>query len=453
MTMTTSLAPDGGGSDDGSGSDGEPSSVSSLTDEHRYSPSESESETSIQIRVDLIGDGDCGNDDDDDDDVGRIGGSVVDGGGGNGGRKRGPPSLGGGRRARSSPPPPMPTPMPLARSCNPRPLAPSPPTSTRRRSRASVSSSSASRSLLEILLGRPPTSSGALLEERRPPSDIYLPADRSTPSARDEERMAMVRDEMSSLQDRGEELRSSLDGFDRQTKANVSDLLLALMSCGGDAKNEAFVEAVAALEKSRTKRAELERNLQEVARALTLRTSQLEALCGMGANYVSHPPHYPLPIPCSTRPMSLPRRGHSLEGRWFTLTKPTYFNCLGFNDDGNPMYTLGRMSFEMFRPSDLVVSIEAVFNPIEYVAKGGGDAPVSVPKALREEVDVIMAGEGSGDGAGLMTYHIVTAFVIEPYSPSFGPSSPNVVVREPIRGIMTTYGYALPDPDEPDRLS
>lgn len=48
---------------------------------------------------------------------------------------------------------------------------------------------------------------------------------------------------------------------------------------------------------------------------------------------------------------------------------------------------------------------------------------------------------------------IVTAFSIEPPSPLFGEDSPNEVVPRPIRGIMTTYGYVLPDPATPNRLS
>ena len=48
---------------------------------------------------------------------------------------------------------------------------------------------------------------------------------------------------------------------------------------------------------------------------------------------------------------------------------------------------------------------------------------------------------------------IVVAFTIEPYSPSFGADSPNRIVSRPIKGIMTTYGYVLPDPTTPDRLS
>ena len=50
-------------------------------------------------------------------------------------------------------------------------------------------------------------------------------------------------------------------------------------------------------------------------------------------------------------------------------------------------------------------------------------------------------------------YSIVTAFSIEPTSDLFGDDSPNRAVVRPIRGIMTTYGYVLPDPSTPNRLS
>lgn len=47
---------------------------------------------------------------------------------------------------------------------------------------------------------------------------------------------------------------------------------------------------------------------------------------------------------------------------------------------------------------------------------------------------------------------MVTAFSIEPFLPAF-PDTPNKDVRRPIRGIMTTYGYTLPDPEELNRHS
>lgn len=49
------------------------------------------------------------------------------------------------------------------------------------------------------------------------------------------------------------------------------------------------------------------------------------------------------------------------------------------------------------------------------------------------------------------THSIITAFSIEPYHPDF-PSKNSDFCR-PIRGIMTTYGYTVPDPTVPNRLT
>lgn len=79
------------------------------------------------------------------------------------------------------------------------------------------------------------------------------------------------------------------------------------------------------------------------------------------------------------------------EGKWLTLTKPTFFANLGENDNGDPLYTLGRMSFDMFSPTALVCSLQGNFNSVERV---GSDSRArilySVPKVLQKEV---LAGE------------------------------------------------------------
>ena len=51
-----------------------------------------------------------------------------------------------------------------------------------------------------------------------------------------------------------------------------------------------------------------------------------------------------------------------LEGMWLTLSKASYFGQLGTTPDGgDPMYTLGRMSFDMFRPTQLICSLQGNF--------------------------------------------------------------------------------------------
>ncbi|GKY94494.1 hypothetical protein MPSEU_000415300 [Mayamaea pseudoterrestris] len=133
------------------------------------------------------------------------------------------------------------------------------------------------------------------------------------------------------------------------------------------------------------------------------------------------------------------------KGMWLSLTKPLFFGCLGETDQGDPLYTLGRMSFDMFSPTSLVCSLQGSFNQVHDVGadERSQDAHLIVPKSLKDEVD-------QGD-ALLQTYNIVTAFTIECDSPE--GNAPNKDVHRPIKGIMTTYGYTLPDPKVPSRQS
>lgn len=103
------------------------------------------------------------------------------------------------------------------------------------------------------------------------------------------------------------------------------------------------------------------------------------------------------------------------------------------------------MSFDMFSPTNLVCSLQGNFNRIEVV--GGEERKTmlnAVPSKLREEVE--------GGKTILRTYQIVTAFTIEPSMAAY-PNAPNKDVTRPIRGIMTTFGYSLPDPKTANRHS
>lgn len=79
------------------------------------------------------------------------------------------------------------------------------------------------------------------------------------------------------------------------------------------------------------------------------------------------------------------------EGVWLTITKPTFFGCLGENDNGDPMYTLGRMSFDMFSPGDLVCSLQGNFNEVEKldVLTMKDYIPQSLAEELKSESTVL----------------------------------------------------------------
>lgn len=135
-----------------------------------------------------------------------------------------------------------------------------------------------------------------------------------------------------------------------------------------------------------------------------------------------------------------------LEGMWVSLSKPKFFDCLGCNQDGDFLYSLGRMSFDMFRPTKLVCSIQGTFNPVHVVrSKDRAKIIETAPKSLKKE---LQKGEGV-----LRTYQIVTAFSIEPWAPDMGLKSPNKRVDHQIRALLTTDSYVLANPEKPNRLS
>lgn len=79
-------------------------------------------------------------------------------------------------------------------------------------------------------------------------------------------------------------------------------------------------------------------------------------------------------------------RRASQQGTWLALTKPTFFDCLGENDAGDPMYTLGRMSFDLFSPTNLLCSLQGNFNQIERVLANRNERIKTFPRALDNEV-------------------------------------------------------------------
>ncbi len=76
----------------------------------------------------------------------------------------------------------------------------------------------------------------------------------------------------------------------------------------------------------------------------------------------------------------------SLEGNWLTLSKPTYDECKGRNANGDLLYTMGRMSFGMFRPTNLVCSVQASFNTVRTIDPKNPGRPLHVPKKLMKEI-------------------------------------------------------------------
>jgi hypothetical protein len=136
---------------------------------------------------------------------------------------------------------------------------------------------------------------------------------------------------------------------------------------------------------------------------------------------------------------------HELEGIGISAGKPTFPGCIGRNQQGDPTYRLGTMSFDMFCPTQLVVSIQGTFVLIDIVDGSNEEQVKNVPKHLLADVR-----EGKNP---VRSYNVVTAITIEAWQPEFGENSPNKSVDQPIRGVMTTYGFILPYPSQNHRFS
>ena len=78
----------------------------------------------------------------------------------------------------------------------------------------------------------------------------------------------------------------------------------------------------------------------------------------------------------------------TIEGSWDLISKPTYPDCLGRNEDGDFMYTLARMSFSMLSPGDVVCSIQRLRHEISLVALDNDEKlPDAVPRKLRDDLE------------------------------------------------------------------
>jgi len=76
----------------------------------------------------------------------------------------------------------------------------------------------------------------------------------------------------------------------------------------------------------------------------------------------------------------------AIDGTWLTMSKPTYSDSQGRNQTGEYKYTLGRLSFDMFRPTNLVCSLQGVYNSVSLPNASEGMRPRSFPYRLQKDV-------------------------------------------------------------------
>ena len=120
----------------------------------------------------------------------------------------------------------------------------------------------------------------------------------------------------------------------------------------------------------------------------------------------------------------------ALEGVWLQLSTPTFPGCLGTNSTGDRQYSMGRMSFGVLKPSDMLVSMQNVKNPI-YCPEEKVPLPEGRIATLVQD-----------DPSKLRVYSFLVSFTIED----------DRYCKRPIEGLMENRGYMYPDPDNPRRM-
>lgn len=138
-------------------------------------------------------------------------------------------------------------------------------------------------------------------------------------------------------------------------------------------------------------------------------------------------------------------------GTWLNLSRPNYSESQGRNQYGEYLYSLGRMSFDMFRPTHLKCSIRAVMNNVRLMD------PKSKPQSFPSRLAKVLKEHNGNVDNPIRHYDIVVAFTIQANQTRNGTEplgdDQEFVIPRPIRGLMTNHGYMVDDPKMPNRSS
>eukprot|EP00804_Cyclotella_cryptica_P008466 CCRYP_003986-RA/>CCRYP_003986-RA protein AED:0.01 eAED:0.01 QI:269/1/1/1/1/1/2/865/794 len=156
------------------------------------------------------------------------------------------------------------------------------------------------------------------------------------------------------------------------TRTLRSELIDALQSAQGDTKNKRFLSSLEVLS----------RFFKSSGRDARVNPWSVRKVSDGGSDYGY-----------SGSEVGGPLNSDLLEGSWVNMSRPNYVECLGNNREGDFMYTLGRMSFDMFQPGDLICSVQSTHNNIRIVGEQE-ELPAFVPKSLKEEVASLSNSNG-----------------------------------------------------------
>lgn len=147
----------------------------------------------------------------------------------------------------------------------------------------------------------------------------------------------------------------------------------------------------------------------------------------------------------------------TLNGSWRSISLPLYHygGCLGMNEKGDFVYTLGKMCFSMFKPTNVRCTVKNTMNHIQPVCSMDHN-PSAAPWSLRRELALVRDDDPDSQphpNTMLKSYDIVIALTIEPGQFKAGK---NEKIPSPPCRLHATHvirGYFLPDPDTPNRMT
>ena len=134
----------------------------------------------------------------------------------------------------------------------------------------------------------------------------------------------------------------------------------------------------------------------------------------------------------------------ALDGIWMQLSNPTFPGCLGTNSAGDRQYSMGRMSFGVLKPSNMIVSMQNVKNPIIYpdIKRIGGNLAAFMDGKEMPLPEGPIATLVKNDPTKLRVYSFLVSFTIDDER----------YCKRPIEGLMENRGFLYPDPDHPRRM-
>ena len=144
-----------------------------------------------------------------------------------------------------------------------------------------------------------------------------------------------------------------------------------------------------------------------------------------------------------------------LNGCWRSISRPMYHygGCVGANERGDFVYTLGKMCFNMFKPGNVRVTVQHTMNHIEPVCRMD-KLPTAAPWSLRREL-ALQEPEALQNPSNTMlkSYDVVVALTIEPGRFAAAKNEEVPAPARRLKALQVARGYFLPDPETNNRLT